>query len=257
MKVKTLIVDDEALARHRIRNLLKERDDIAIIGECKNGTDAIAAINSKRPELLFLDIQMKDMTGFDVLEKKSDEIKPLIIFVTAYDQHALKAFDFFALDYLLKPYKDERFYKSLDNAILLLKNAQSNIFEENIEKLLQHINKSNDIHKAITTRLPVKLGNKITFINTSEIKYILASGYYAEIYTNDKKYLLREPLSSLIENLNAETFIRIHRSTIINVKELSEVISSNYGELDVKMKDAQQFRISKSYKKDFLRLMKL
>lgn len=258
MKISTLIIDDELLARQRIGNLLKDVLEIEIVDVCKNGKQAVEVINKVKPQLLFLDIQMKDMTGFDVLEKISIKEKPVVIFVTAYDEYALKAFDFFAFDYLLKPFKDERFFKSTLKALEYIKQNNMLVFEEKLDELIKYIQKPE-----ITTisnyadKLPIKLGNKIFFISTKNIKYILASGYYAEIYTDEKKHLLRESLTNLIKELNPRKFARVHRSTIINIDEVAEIINSNYGEIDVKMKDNEQFRISKSYKKEFLLKMGL
>ncbi len=259
MKLKTLIIDDEPLARLRLANLLEDVPEIEIICQCKTGQEAIKTINKTEPDLLFLDIQLKDMNGFEVLEKIN--LKPKVIFVTAFDNYALKAFEYFAFDYLLKPFKDERFYKSVHKIIEHFKNDTFDGFDEKMDHLLnyiqtpdkQNLTKINQSKK----RLPIKLGNKISFINTKNIKYISASGYYAEIFTEDKKHLLRESLSNLIEELNHDFFIRIHRSTIINLNYLSELINSSYGEIDAKMTDNKLFRISKSYKKDFLSKMGL
>lgn len=259
MKLKTLIIDDEPLARKRVTNLLEDVPEIKIISQCKTGQEAIKKIEEVDPDLLFLDIQLKDMTGFDVLDSIDSNKRPVVIFITAYDKFALKAFDFFAFDYILKPFKDERFYKSTLNVIHHLKNGDLDGFDEKINNLLDFMKNpvvdNLNASKRVKNKLAIKLGNKINFINTNEIKYISASGYYAEIHTEEKKHLLRVSLSSLIEALDAELFIRIHRSTIINLSYLSGLIYSSYGEIDVKMKDEQLFRISKSYKKDFLSKM--
>jgi len=259
MKLKTLIIDDEPLARLRLVNLLEDVPEIDVISQCKTGQEAIKKINKIEPDLLFLDIQLKDMSGFEILEKIN--LKPKVIFVTAFDNYALKAFDYFAFDYLLKPFKDERFYKSVHKIIEHFKNDTFDGFDEKINNLLNYIQTPNSQHFPIRNKsknkLPIKLGNKVCFINTQNIKYILASGYYAEIFTDDKKHLLRESLSNLIEELNPEYFIRIHRSTIINLNYLAELINSSYGEIDAKMTDNKLFRISKSYKKEFIKKMGL
>ena len=257
MKITTLIIDDEPLARQRISNLLQDVDDLELIGECATGKKAIQSINELKPNLIFLDIQLKDMTGFNVLEQINSAVKPIVVFVTAYDEYALKAFDFFAFDYLQKPFKDERFYKSTTKAIELAKQKHTSSFENNIENLLKYINKETPKSVSSSIKFPIKLGNKVLFINSTEIKYFIASGYYVEIHTESKKHLLRESLSHLIEELDPDTFIRIHRSTIINLNFIQELVSSNYGEIDVKMNDNKLFRISKSYKKDFLTKMGL
>ncbi|SNR83097.1 LytR/AlgR family response regulator transcription factor [Lutibacter flavus] len=255
MKINTLIIDDEALARQRLINLVNDVPELELIGECSTGKEAISAINEYEPDVIFLDIQMKDLNGFDVLQKITVNKKPLVVFVTAYNEYALKAFDFFAFDYLLKPYKDERFFKSIENIINFTNNKNYNPFDEKINDLLKYIKITETSN--YSQKLPIKLGNKVYFIDLNDIKYIIASGYYAEIITNDKKHLLRESLSNLIESLDPNKFIRIHRSTIINLKEIGELIHSNYGEIDVKMNDKKLFRVSKSYKKMFLTKMGL
>lgn len=258
MKINTIVVDDEALARRRLINLVSDVDELHLIGDFATGKDAIIAINDQQPDLVFLDIQMKDMDGFDVLEKIDVQKKPIVVFVTAYNEYALKAFDFFAFDYLLKPYKDDRFFKSITNVINYVNNNQYNPFEEKINDLLKYVKTSSDKDdNSYSEKLPVKLGNKVFFINVDEIKYIMASGYYAEIFTDDKKHLLRESLSNLILSLDPKKFIRVHRSTIVNFDHIRELIHSNYGEVDVKMQDNKLFRVSKSYKKVFLNKMGL
>lgn len=255
MVLKTLIIDDEPLARQRLVNLIEDVDDIEIIGECKTGKETIEKIDKLEPDLIFLDIQLKDMTGFDVLEAITVKKFPKVIFVTAFDEYALKAFDYFAFDYLLKPFKDERFFKSVYKVIEESKNEDLHGFDEKLNDLMNFIQKP--VIGSPNNKLPVRLGNKIHFIDTKDIKYITASGYYAEIHTDDKTHLLRESLSRLIEELDSNDFFRIHRSTIINLNYISELVSSSYGEIDVKMKDNKLFRISKSYKKVFIDKMGL
>nr|WP_321235708.1 LytTR family DNA-binding domain-containing protein [uncultured Psychroserpens sp.] len=249
--IKILIVDDELLARKRIVNLLKDVKEIKIIGQCGSGKEAINMIKEKKPDLIFIDIQMKDMTGFDVLKQIEPKERPFIVFITAYDEFALKAFDFFAFDYLLKPFKDDRFYQSTSKFINLFNSNQTSTITHKINNLINYIeNPTKVLSEFKNNKLPIKSSGKISFIEKSSIKYIQASGYYVEIYTDQKKYLLRESLTSLISQLETNNFYRIHRSTIINVSLIKEVIYSNYGEIDVKMDDEKLFRISKTYRKD-------
>lgn len=256
MKIRTLIIDDEALARQRLINLIKDESKLELIGQSSTGKEAIRDIEELKPDVIFLDIQMKDMNGFDVLEQLTISKKPITIFVTAYNEYALKAFDFFAFDYLLKPYKDDRFFKTVKNVIKAV-SINNNPVDDKIGDLINYV-KSQQLSKTeFADKLPVKLGNKVFFINVCDIKYIAASGYYAEIFTNEKKHLLRESLSNLITTLNPAIFIRIHRSTIVNMNEIGELVNSNYGEIDVKMTDKKLFRVSKSYKKMFLKKMGL
>ncbi|XKX05220.1 response regulator [Tenacibaculum maritimum] len=250
MKISTIIIDDENLARHRLANLIEDIEELDLIATASNGKDAIDQINSLKPQLLFLDIQLKDMTGFDILNKINKYDNFSVIFVTAYDEYALKAFDFFAFDYLLKPFKDDRFYSSVKKVIS--KYHVDNSLNNKMNSLLEYVREyTPPMHRKEIKKLPIKLGNKVSFIKTDAIKYIVASGYYAEIYTDEKKYLLRESLTNLSDKLDPTKFSRIHRSTIINIDHIHELIHSNYGEIDIRTSDNKLFRISKSYKKDF------
>lgn len=253
MKISCLIIDDEPLARKRLHALVEEMEDLQLLGQCKTGKEAILSIEELQPDLIFLDIQMKDMNGFDVLKKLKTNKKPMVIFVTAFDTYAVKAFDAFALDYLLKPFKKERFQQAVARAKQQFKNETGTNLESNFQKLLQYI-EAEKIGKTITTsksKLPVKIGNTVSFINYSDIQYILASGSYIEICTLDKKHVLRDSLQNIMDEMESKQMLRIHRSTIINTNFLDKVIHSNYGEIDVKMKDGSLFRISKGYRKDF------
>lgn len=254
--IKAIIIDDEFLARKRVSNLLNDIKEIELIEECSSGKEAIKAINQKKPDLIFLDIQITDMTGFDILKELDESIMPLVIFITAFDEFALKAFDFFAFDYLLKPFKDERFFQSTNKVIELFSSNKSNSLNKKINNLLKYIENPNANFSEIKhTKLAIKANGKVSFIEKNNIKYIQASGYYAEIFTEQKKYLLRESLNSLLEQLKSFNFIRIHRSTIINTSLIKEVLYSNYGEIDVKMQDEKLFRISKTHKKEFQKKM--
>lgn len=249
--MKALIVDDETLARKRISNLLTTVEKITVVEECSNGKTAIIRINELKPDLVFLDINMKDMNGFEVLQNVNVSPKPIVVFVTAYDHYALKAFDFEAFDFLLKPFRDERFYKTIDK---LLNLSQPEI-DENFEKKMKEffsLNKEKIQDKEAASRLPVKQGHRTILLDPLKIKYICASGYYAEIYTEENKYVLRESLKQLIKLLNQKIFFRIHRSAIVNINYIQEIVHSDYSEMDVRMKDNKLIRVSKSNKKEFL-----
>ena len=256
--LKVIVVDDEVLARKRLENLIKEVPEFELIAQCTNGLEAIETIENLVPDLIYLDIKLKDMTGFEILNKAKTPTAPIIIFVTAYDKFAIKAFDSFAFDYLLKPFKDTRFLESANKAIEHFKLKKS-ISGENLSDLLNYFKKnSNEITQTNKLQsIPIRLGNKISFLDFNDIKYITASGYYAEIFSESKKHLIRQSLSNLILELDSKYFIRIHRSTIINLKFMLEIINSNFGDMDVKMKDGTLFRISKSYKKDFLKKLNI
>lgn len=246
--IKVLIIDDESLARQRVRKLLQSRSEIEIVQECRNGSEAVNAIQTHQPDLIFLDIQMKDMTGFDVLQRLPGKDWPLTIFVTAYDEYAVQAFDIFAFDYLLKPFKDERFYRSLDKAMTAIQQKEE---EGDIDKLKKLVNY---LQKEKQEPLALKQGSKISLVQMDDIRYIEASGYYIEVYTSEsKRLLLRESMTNMLEQLEADNFIRIHRSTIINTQFLAEIQHTGAGDVVAKMKDAKTFRVSKSYKEDLFK----
>lgn len=253
--IRILIVDDEALARQRIRTLLNNRTDVAIAGECRSGAEAISALRDGQADLVFLDIQMKDMTGFEVLESLPAEVWPMVVFVTAYDQYAIKAFDFLAFDYLLKPFREERFERALQRAITALGERRE---PQPLEALLDYLRQQTPGKTAHPEKsLPLKLGNRIAFVNPADIQYIEASGYYIELYAEGKKFLLRESLAGMLEKLDPERFVRIHRSVVIHTGFLEEINNIGLGDVEVCMKDGRAFRVSKSYKEELYRKLGL
>ncbi len=249
--MKALIVDDEELARRRVVNLLEEVPQIEVMGECSNGKTAIKMINSERPDLVFLDINMKDMNGFEVLQKVEITPKPIVIFVTAYDNYASRAFDVEAFDFLLKPFKDQRFFKTINKVLSISRSEADSNFEERIRQLFRIYSQEARGAKPML-KIPVKQGNKTVLINPADILYIIASGYYSEIYCEGKKHVLRESLSNLMESLDENIFFRIHRSTIVNINHVKEIVHSEYSEVDARMTDDKLLHISKSNKKQFL-----
>lgn len=249
--MKALVIDDEELARKRVLNLLEEVQDIEILGECSNGKTAITQINQNQPDLIFLDINMKDMNGFEVLQKIEISPKPIVIFVTAYDNYALKAFDVDAFDFLLKPFKDQRFFKTIDKVLKTSKIEADSNFEKRIIELF-NLHKLRSRNENLKFKLPVKQGNKTVLLDPVNIMYITASGYYAEIFVDNKKYVLRESLNNLCELLDENSFFRIHRSSIVNLNHVKEIVHSEYSEIDARMSDDKLLHISKSHKKEFL-----
>lgn len=243
-----MIIDDEALARQRIRSLLAQRQEAALVGECRSGAEAIRAIREQQPDLIFLDIRMKDMTGFEVLENLPEEETPLIIFSTAYDQYALRAFDVFAFDYLLKPFREERFHQSMDKAVARLQERRPPQEASQLNALLDLLRHENN--PPGSRSLPVKQSGKICLIEMDDIRYVEASGYYIEIYTSGKKFLLRESLTNMEQRLVGRQFIRIHRSTIINTAFLGHIEQIGFGDVEAHMKDGKVFRVSKTYKEE-------
>lgn len=252
MKWNAIIVDDEPLARKLIANLLESVQEIEIIGLYGTGKEAIHAINLLKPDVLFLDIQLKDMNGFNVLQRIKTET-PLTIFVTAFDKYAIAAFDIFAFDYLLKPFTEERFYKSVSKALETFKTGKEVDLQNTIAKLLQHVTTNSKTSEELKKRIPVPYRNKTIFLDTEEINYVLASNYYVEIYTSKGKFVVRNSMSNILEELGANKFARIHRSSIVNLSFINELISSNNGEIDLIMLDVKKLRVSKGYRKEFLK----
>lgn len=256
--IRTLIIDDETLARQRISRLLQAyQHSIKVVGECKSGSEAIKAIKECKPDLIFLDIQMRDMNGFDVLNKLPSDHLPVIIFVTAYNQYALRAFEYFAQDYILKPINEERFEQSLERVIKLLRSGKNNLSASTLNSLIQLLDKKEEAEEQKANLLSIKQAGKIHFLEKDTIKYITASGYYVEVFTIDRKYLLRESLTALLQRLDVPSFIRVHRSTVINTNYLKEIGSIGFGDVEVIMKDEQVFRVSKSYKRSLYNNMGL
>lgn len=254
---KVLIIDDEVLARRRIQKLLPQWEDLQLLGECRNGAEALAAIQEKKPDLIFLDIHMKDMTGFEVLSQLREEERPLTIFVTAYDQYAIRAFDVFAFDYLLKPFKDDRFALSVEKArAILLDRAQQQQQIAQLKELITYLQANAAAATTEAPKLALKHGSKVSLVAPADIRYIEASGYYIEVFTQEKRILLRESMQQILEQLDQKTFLRIHRSTIINMQYLAEIQHVGSGDVEVRMKDGKRFRVSKSYREELFNQLK-
>lgn len=211
MKLRAIIIDDEFLARKRLAKLLESFEEIVIIAECRNGQDALTQIELKEPDLIFLDIQMPDLDGFSVLSKLKH--KPSVIFTTAYDSFAIKAFDINAIDYLLKPFDEERLGIAIKRIIELKRLKKATLFEDQIKKLL------NDYTSEETTYLKeiiIKNKGKETSILLDNVLYFKSDGNYIKLVTLEKQYLYRMSMNSLENKLDSEQFLRIHRSIIIN-----------------------------------------
>lgn len=254
--MKFLIVDDEPLARERIREMLKKGGDVEFIAEAENGGEAVEKIRSSQPDIVFLDIQMPDMDGFQVLENLGVETVsriPAIIFVTAFDQHALRAFEFHALDYLLKPFDRDRFSETLGRAKAQAMNSR-NADRDNkrILTLLEQINAQPEYLEWLT----VKKNERIRFFKISEVHWIEAQGNYVSFRFPDRAETLRETMDSVESQLDPRTFVRIHRSAIINVNYLKELQVWRRGEYRVVMHDKKVFTLSRGYRHHFDEFLK-
>jgi two-component system, LytTR family, response regulator len=219
MTLQAIIVDDEAPARDRVRDLLAGEPDVAVVAECATGREAIAAVTAHRPDLLFLDIQMPEVNGFDVLRALPAGRLPAVIFTTAYDQHALEAFEVHALDYLLKPFKVARFKAALQRAREHLEKRGTVDSDSRIQALLEHLRTA----QTHTTRFVIKTASRVVIVKASDIDWVESAGNYALLHVGDKTHLLRETMRSLEEQLSAAQFMRISRSAIVNIERIKEL----------------------------------
>ena len=243
-RLRALIIDDEPLARQGVRRMLEDDPDVEIVGECVDGMDAVEAITAHHPDLIFLDVQMPEMDGFEVLDQLDPGEIPLVIFVTAYDQHALKAFQVHALDYLLKPFDRERFQEALDRAKNQPRQARGG---EPTNRILQMLDETRP-ERGLLERVMIKSGGRISFLKTAEVDWIEAQGDYVCLHCQGKKHLLREKISELDENLPPSSFVRIHRSTIVNISRIKEMQPLFHGEYTVILADGTRLTMSRSFR---------
>jgi two-component system LytT family response regulator len=250
MKIRALIVDDEPIARRGIRLHLESQPDVEIIGECVNGLEAISAIESQSPDLVFLDVQMPELNGFDVLEAIGPERVPCVIFITAYDQYALRAFEVHALDYLLKPYGSERFLEALARARIQI---QRESMGDRLLDLLTDLKN----RQSYTERVVIKSAGRIFFLSVEEIDWIESADNYVQIHVGRESYLLRETINGLEKRLDPSSFLRIRHSTIVNVKSIKELHPLFSGEFAVIMRDGTELVSSRRYRKRLISFLGL
>ena len=239
--MRALIVDDEPLARRGVALRLKRFKDVDVIGECGDGRSAVGKILELSPDLVFLDVQMPGMDGFEVLRAVPKEKLPRVIFLTAYEKHALRAFEVHALDYLLKPVDDQRFAVAIGRARNILDSASKTVM---VERLVQMLNETSEKY---LSRFTVKTGSRIQIVLAEDVEWIGAAGDYAELHAYRRAYLLREPLSSLEHKLNPKKFLRIHRSRIVRVGGIQELRAIDNREFIVKLSDGSEHRSSRTY----------
>jgi two-component system LytT family response regulator len=241
MKIRALIVDDEPLARERVRAMLGDESDIEIAGECGDGPAAVAAIRKLSPDLLFLDVQMPGMDGFGVLRAVDRERMPVVIFVTAYDQHAVKAFEAHALDYLLKPLMPARFKAALQRAREHLATKQAGTLSQNLAAWLGQARPE----KEFLSRIAVKTGERTIFVRTDQIDYAESAGNYVVLHAGKENHVVRETLTALAENLNPKKFVRISRSTLVNADQIKELRPLFKGEHVVVLHNGKQLTMTR------------
>ena len=249
--IRTLIVDDEPLARTAIRNMLTRYEEILIVGECSSGAEAILAIESRVPNLVFLDVQMPEVDGFGVVEAVGAGHFPCFIFVTAYDQYAVRAFEIRALDYLLKPFDQERFDAAVERAMRHLRRKDS--ADETRTRLQELVRESRGPH---LQRFIIREPNRIFLLAAKDVDWIEAQGNYVNLHAGAHTYMIREPLGEIEAQLAPEIFRRIHRSTIVNVDSIRELQPMFHGRYVVVLRDGTELKLSERFRenlrKDFL-----
>jgi two-component system LytT family response regulator len=248
--VRALIVDDEPLARQRLRTLLKGESDIEVVGECSNGHEAVAAVLELHPDLLFLDVQMPVLDGFGVLEALGTEQLPAVIFVTAYDTYAIRAFEVNALDYLLKPFDRDRFRKALQRARDMISKEPPSYTGEQLGALLveSHPERGTAAGRPPIDRLVIKSSGRVFFLRTEEIDWIEAAGNYLRLHVGNEMHLLRDTMNNLEARLRPDKFLRIHRSTMVNLERVKELQPWFHGDYKVILLDGTELTLSRSYR---------
>ena len=251
-KIRALIVDDEVNARKGVRTLLAKDPEVEVVGECGDGRAAIESIERLRPDLVLLDVQMPHGDGFEVVESLNLERPPILIFITAWDSYALKAFEVSALDYLLKPFTDERFYQALERAKSLHRERRTAAFSRSLLALVEHHRGASPAAaegEEPLRRFLIKAGGEINFVPAEEVDWLQAVGYYTKIHAGRNSYLLRGNLGSLEARLDPKEFARIHRSAVVNLNRVRRLKDWFNGECFVVLRDGTELKVSRRYRR--------
>lgn len=261
-----LVVDDEALARRRVVELLRPRTDVRIVGECSNGREALAAVRELRPDLLFLDVQMPGYDGFEVLARLDAGEFPAVVFSTAYDEYALAAFDVHAVDYLLKPYADERLVEALDRAKRHVRAQHMDDLRDRLLRLLDDVagprTEGDDRsfaapQESYRERFAVRSNRGATLVETDDVEWIEARGDYARLHLRDDTHLLRTTMTELERCLDPSKFLRIHRSTIVRLDRVRRLLTDNHGDYVAVLNGGRRLRVGRTYRDAVLRRLGL
>ena len=244
MKVRTLIVDDEPLARGRLHQLLADQPEIELVGQCADGRQAVQTIQQQSPDLIFLDIQMPELDGFGVLEALSAEPMPVIVFVTAHDKFALRAFEVHAVDYLLKPFDRERFQAALEHALERVRLREDPARSAGQSAVLSQV----QAQGKPAERLAVKSGGRFILLKVADINYVEAAHNYVELHQDKQSHLLRETISALERRLPPEKFVRISRSVIVNIDRITVLEPLFHGEYVVTLHNGTRLTLSRRYR---------
>jgi two-component system, LytTR family, response regulator len=267
MKVRVLIVDDEKHAREGLRIRLEKFPAVEIIGECSSGMEAVTAINELRPDLVLLDIHMPELNGFEILRKVDVDPMPIVVFVTAYDKYAIKAFEFHALDYLLKPIGEERLKETME--IVLSQVGRRNIetyavnLREMVDEYLGVAGTGRDQFRGgipdsvsrYLDRIAIKTHGQVSMIPVSEIDWIESAGDYVYIHSGPHKHIIRETMRSIERRIDPARFVRIHRSTIVNVDRIRSLKPNEHGDFEVHLQDGEKLKLSRTYRSHFQKVI--
>ncbi|TAK66456.1 MAG: response regulator transcription factor [Bacteroidetes bacterium] len=246
MPIRTMIIDDEPIARRGVRRLLSGEPDIEIVGECSDGLEALESIPEKFPDVIFLDIQMPELGGFEVLEAL--EKRPVVIFVTAYDEFAMKAFSVHALDYLLKPLKPELLHLAVEKARAIIQYRQKQAFDKKLDGLLSFVASSKNYRE----RFVVKSTKRIVLVHANDVDWLEAYGDYVRLYVGEKKFLLRNKFKEIEQSLDPKKFARIHRSTIVQINRIVGLEPMTNGDYIVILSSGIKRSLSRSYSRGVL-----
>ncbi|MCF2950084.1 LytTR family DNA-binding domain-containing protein [Paraglaciecola aquimarina] len=271
MKISTVIVDDEPLARKGLAIRLAEFENIKLVGECKNGIEAVSLIPQIRPDLVFLDIQMPGLNGFQVINKLKElnQPIPLIVFVTAFDSYAIKAFDVHALDYVLKPVDEQRLKEAIDKVTINLQIKQQGGTNEKLAKLVADFTGDDceDILRKLANGetltsssypevLAIKDGSEVTRVPVVDVQWIDAAGDYMCVHTADKTHIMRRTMKELVGDLDPKKFVRVHRSAIVNIKYVQKLVSHISGEYHLILENGEELKVSRSHRDSVKQMIK-
>jgi two-component system LytT family response regulator len=257
-RIRALIVDDEPIARRGVRRFLRTEPDIEVIGECADGRDAIITIERQKPDLVFLDVQMPLMNGFEVVQRIDSSNLPAVVFITAYDEHAIRAFEVNALDYLLKPLDPERFQKTLMRVREHAGRSNAEQLNHKIFSLLRTLDelKETTPRSERLERIAIKDNDRISFLSTDDIVWLSSQGNYVEIHAARETHRLRETVDRMEQSLDPRKFVRLRRSTIVRTDQIKELHSLFNGEYAVILKDGTKLQSSRRYRKNLKVLLK-
>jgi two-component system LytT family response regulator len=253
--IRTIVADDEHLARKKLRVLLDSEPGVQVVAECQDGLQTVSAVQTHRPDLLLIDIRMPDMDGFEVLKQIASDEMPVVVFTTAYDQFAIRAFEAHALDYLLKPFDGERLHHAVERARAELLKVHDRDLTGRILDLLAKNMEPKIESKPVDDRMVIRAGGKVVFLDVKEIDWIEAAANYVKLNVGKDSYLLREGIGSISERLDPDRFVRIHRSVIVNVRKIKELQPCESGEYIAVLRNGKELSCSRGYRTQLQRLI--